>query len=198
MLKEIGTQLKTSFLFMGIFTLLTGLLYPSLVTLLGQALFPRQAAGSLIQMKGKTLGSSLIGQPFTDPKYFWGRPSATSPTGYNAGASGGSNWGPTNQALLDAVKARVEALRKADPGNQAPIPMDLVTASGSGLDPQISPAAAQYQAGRVAKARRLPLAQVENLIAQNTQGRWLGFIGDPGVNVLGLNLALDSLDPAGR
>jgi len=197
-LKEIGTQLKTSFLFMGIFTLLTGLLYPSLVTLLGQALFPRQAAGSLIQMKGKTLGSSLIGQPFTDPKYFWGRPSATSPTGYNAGASGGSNWGPTNQALLDAVKARVEALRKADPGNQAPIPMDLVTASGSGLDPQISPAAAQYQAGRVAKARRLPLAQVENLIAQNTQGRWLGFIGDPGVNVLGLNLALDSLDPAGR
>ena len=183
---------------MGIFTLLTGLLYPSLVTLLGQALFPRQAAGSLIQMKGKTLGSSLIGQPFTDPKYFWGRPSATSPTGYNAGASGGSNWGPTNQALLDAVKARVEALRKADPGNQAPIPMDLVTASGSGLDPQISPAAAQYQAGRVAKARRLPLAQVENLIAQNTQGRWLGFIGDPGVNVLGLNLALDSLDPAGR
>jgi K+-transporting ATPase ATPase C chain len=193
MFKEIGTQVRVSFIFMGIFTVLTGLLYPGLVTLLGQTLFPYQAAGSLIQIKGKVVGSELIGQTFDDPKYFWSRPSATSPTGYNAAASGGSNLGPTNQVLLDAVKGRVDALHKADPDNQAPVPMDLVTTSGSGLDPHISPAAAEYQAARVAKARHLELSQVETLIAQNTQGRWLGFIGDPGVNVLKLNLALDAL-----
>jgi K+-transporting ATPase ATPase C chain len=193
MLKEIGTQIRSSVIFLAAFTALMGFMYPGLVTLLGQILFPHQAAGSLIQIKGKVVGSELIGQPFDDPKYFWSRPSATSPTGYNAAASSGSNLGPTHQVLLDAVKGRVDALRKADPGNQAPVPMDLVTASGSGLDPEISPAAAEYQAGRVAKIRRLKLSQVESLIAQNTRGRWLGFIGDPGVNVLKLNLALDAL-----
>jgi potassium-transporting ATPase KdpC subunit len=195
MFKEIGTQLRMSFIFMGIFTVLTGFLYPGLVTLLGQTLFPYQATGSLIQLNGKTVGSELIGQPFDDPRYFWSRPSATSPAGYNAAASGGSNLGPTNQVLIDAVKGRVDTLRKADPDNQAPVPMDLVTTSGSGLDPHISPAAAEYQATRVAKTRHLELSQVEALIAQNTQGRWLGFIGDPGVNVLKLNLALDALSP---
>ncbi len=193
MFKEIGTQIRLSAVFLAAFTILTGFLYPGLVTVLGQVLFPHQAAGSLIQIKGQTVGSELIGQTFDDPKYFWSRPSATSPTGYNAAASSGSNLGPTNQALLDAVKGRVDALRKADPGHQAPVPMDLVTASGSGLDPEISPAAAEYQAGRVAKIRRLELSQVESLIAQNTRGRWLGVIGDPGVNVLKLNLALDAL-----
>jgi K+-transporting ATPase ATPase C chain len=193
MLKEIGIQVRLSAVFLVAFTLLTGFLYPGAVTVLGQILFPRQAAGSLIQIKGQTVGSELIGQPFSDPKYFWSRPSATSPAGYNAAASSGSNLGPTNQVLLDAVKGRVDALHKADPDNQSPVPMDLVTTSASGLDPHISPAAAEYQAVRVAKTRHLALAQVENLIAQNTQGRWLGFIGDPGVNVLKLNLALDAL-----
>jgi K+-transporting ATPase ATPase C chain len=193
MIKAIATQLRLSVLFLAVFTVLTGFLYPGLVTLLGQVLFSHQATGSLIQAKGKTVGSELIGQPFSDPKYFWSRPSATSPYAYNAASSSGSNLGPTNQALLDAVKGRVDALKKSDPGNPAPIPMDLVTTSASGLDPDISPAAAEYQAARVAKTRRLALSQVENLIAQNTQGRWLGFIGDPAVNVLKLNLALDTL-----
>jgi K+-transporting ATPase ATPase C chain len=193
MLKAIGTQIRLSAVFLAAFTVLAGFLYPGLVTLLGHAFFPYQAGGSLIQVKGQTVGSELIGQSFEGPQYFWSRPSATSPMGYNAASSSGSNLGPTNQVLLDAVKGRVDALRKADPGNQAPVPMDLVTTSGSGLDPQISPAAAEYQAARVAKTRHLEPAQVESLIAQNTQGRWLGFIGDPGVNVLKLNLALDAL-----
>ena len=194
MFKEIGIQLKKSILFVAVFTLLVGLLYPLAVTLFGQVLFPKQANGSLITVNGKIMGSELIGQPFDDVKYFWGRPSATGPFAYNAGASSGSNLGPTNPAQLDAVKGRVEALRKAHPEKVAePVPMDLVTASGSGLDPHISPAGAAYQAARVAKVRNLPLSKMEELIAQNTDGPWLGFIGDPGVNVLKLNLALDAL-----
>ena len=139
------------------------------------------------------MGSEIIGQPFDDAKYFWSRPSATSPYAYNAANSSGSNLGPTNPDFFNTVKGRVDALKKADPDNGAPVPMDLVTTSGSGLDPHISPAAAQYQVSRVAKVRSLSLTKVEELIAQNTDGRWLGFIGDPGVNVLKLNLALDSL-----
>jgi K+-transporting ATPase ATPase C chain len=193
MLKEIGIQIRLSAVFLAVFTVLAGFLYPSLVTLLGHMFFPHQAGGSLIQVKGQIVGSELIGQPFSDPHYFWSRPSATSPTGYNAASSSGSNLGPTNPVLLDAVKGRVDTLRKADPDNQGPVPMDLVTTSASGLDPQISPAAAEYQAARVAKTRHLEPAEVEKLIAQNTQDRWLGFIGDPGVNVLKLNLALDAL-----
>jgi K+-transporting ATPase ATPase C chain len=194
MMKEIGTQLRLSLVFVAVFTVLTGLIYPGAMTLVGQVLFPRQASGSLIAVKGKTMGSELIGQPFDDAKYFWSRPSATSPQAYNASNSSGSNLGPTNQAQLDAVKGRIDALKKADPDMaDAPAPMDLVTASGSGLDPHISPAAAEYQVSRVAKARNMAPAKVEELIAQNTQGRWLGFIGDPGVNVLKLNLALDSI-----
>jgi K+-transporting ATPase ATPase C chain len=177
-----------------VFTVLVGLIYPAVVTLFGQILFPHQAGGSLIVVKGKTVGSELIGQPFDDVKYFWGRPSATSPQAYNAASSGGSNSGPTNPDFINTVKGRVDALRKAHPDMaDAPVPMDLVTASGSGLDPHISPAAAEYQVTRVAKARGLDVQKVRDLVDQNTQGRWLGFIGDPGVNVLKLNLALDSM-----
>lgn len=171
---------------------LTGIAYPLVVTGIGQAAFFDQASGSLIVRDGKPVGSSLIGQNFSDPKYVWGRPSATGPMPYNASNSGGSNQGPLNPALAAAVKGRIEALRAADPGNTSPVPVDLVTASGSGLDPHISVAGASYQAPRVAKARNLPLSQVQHLIEQHTEGQLLGFIGEPRVNVLQLNLALDA------
>ena len=172
-------------------TVLFGLVYPLAITGIAQVIFPRQADGSLIVANGRVAGSTLIGQPFSDPKYFWGRLSATSPYPYNAASSSGSNLGPTNQALLDAVKQRIDDLRKADPGNTAPIPVDLVTASASGLDPHISPAAAAYQAVRVARVRRLPADTVDRLIRLHTEGRQFGILGEPRVNVLELNRALD-------
>lgn len=176
-------------------SLVTGLLYPGLVTGIAKAVFPHQAAGSLIVKDGKAVGSELIGQPFSDAKYFWGRLSATAPMPYNAAASVGSNLGPTNPALTDAAKARIDALRAADPDNALPVPVDLVTASASGLDPHISPAAAQYQVARVARVRGLSAEKVQSLIAANTEGPGLGVLGDAGVNVLKLNLALDGLKP---
>jgi potassium-transporting ATPase KdpC subunit len=174
-------------------TLITGLAYPLVVTGAAQALFPDQAAGSLILRDGKPVGSSLIGQNFSDAKNFWGRPSATGPMPYNASASGGSNQGPLNPALVDAVKGRIDALKAADPGNTAPVPVDLVTASASGLDPHISQAAAGYQAARVAKARNIPQGKVQALVAQQTEAPLLGFIGEPRVHVLRLNLALAAI-----
>ncbi len=179
-------------------SLITGLIYPLLVTGIGQALFPKQAAGSLIERDGKRVGSRLIGQNFTDPKYFWGRPSATGPYPNNAAASSGSNLGPLNPALKEAVEGRVKALRDADPGNAAPVPVDLVTASASGLDPHISPAAADYQVTRVARARGLAPETVRNLVVQQTEDRQWGIFGEPRVNVLELNLALDGLRPNPR
>ena len=172
---------------------ITGLAYPLAVTGIAGAVFPEQAAGSLIFQDGKPVGSSLIGQNFSDPKHFWGRPSATAPQPYNATASSGANQGPLNPALLDAVKSRLEALRAADPGNTAPVPADLVSASASGLDPHISPAAALWQAGRVAKARGLPEDRVKALVDAHTEGRQWGLLGEARVNVLKLNLALDAL-----
>ena len=171
---------------------LTGIPYPLAVTGVAQAVFPDQARGSLVIQGDPAIGSTLIGQNFSDPKHFWGRPSATAPQPYNATASGGSNQGPLNPALADAVKARVEALRAADPGNTAPVPVDLVTASASGLDPDISPAAAHYQAARVARERGVQIDQVNALIVQNTQKPLWGVLGESRVNVLALNLALDA------
>jgi K+-transporting ATPase ATPase C chain len=173
-------------------TVVTGILYPLLVAGIAQTVFPRQANGSLIERDGKVRGSALIGQPFSDPKYFWSRPSATAPMPYSAGASSGSNQGPLNPALHAAVKGRIEVLQKADPDNKAPVPVDLVTASASGLDPHITPAAAEYQVGRVAKARGLAPEKVRAVVAEHTEGRQLGFLGEPRVNVLRLNLALDA------
>jgi K+-transporting ATPase ATPase C chain len=175
-----------------LFTAVTGVAYPLLVTVIAQVVFPHQANGSLIVLGGKPLGSTLIGQAFDDPKYFWGRPSATTPFPYNAAASSGSNQGPTSPALRDAVRARIDALRAADPRNAAPVPVDLVTASASGLDPHISPAAALYQTARVAKARNLPPETVRQMVERHTEGRVWGFLGEPRVNVLELNLALDA------
>lgn len=188
MLKEIRPAV-VSFLLL---TLLTGIAYPLLVTGISQVTMPNQANGSLIVKDGKPVGSSLIGQSFSDPKYFWGRPSATGPMPNNASASSGSNLGPTNPALMDAVKGRVQALRDADPGNLQPVPVDLVTASASGLDPHISPAAAEYQLARVARVRNLTPDAVHKLVAEHTAGRQFGILGEPRVNVLELNLALDT------
>lgn len=176
-------------------TLITGLLYPLAVTGLAQLVFPWQANGSVLARQGRAVGSALIGQNFTAPGYFWSRPSATATYPYNGLASGGSNLGPTNPALREAVRARIAALRAADPGNTAPVPVDLVTASASGLDPDISLAAARYQAARVARARHLPLARVQALIDAQAHPRWLGLFGTPRVNVLELNLALDGTPP---
>lgn len=173
-------------------SVVTGLLYPGMVTGVAQLAFPAAAKGSLIIKESKPVGSELIGQNFSEPKYFWGRPSATGPMPYNAGASSGSNQGPLNPALTDAVKGRVNALLAADPGNKQPVPIDLVTASASGLDPHISPAAADYQADRVARVRQLDAKLVRQLVAQHTEGRELGVFGESRVHVLKLNLALDA------
>jgi potassium-transporting ATPase KdpC subunit len=186
-------QIKPAVILLGIFILMTGIIYPLVVTGIAQVIFPRQANGSLIVQNNQVLGSQLIGQQFDDPKYFWGRPSATGSYPYNASASGGTNYSVMNQDLQKQVQDRIAALQAADPTNQQPVPVDLVTASGSGLDPDISVAAARYQAGRVARARGLPVEQVMALIDQYTQGRQLGFLGEPRVNVLTLNLALDAL-----
>jgi K+-transporting ATPase ATPase C chain len=185
-------QLRPALVLLAALTLVTGVAYPLLITGIAQAAFPRQANGSLIVKDGKPVGSSLIGQPFDDVKYFWSRPSGTAPA-YNAASSTGTNLGPTNPALTDAVRQRILALRAADPDAHGPVPVDLVTASGSGLDPHISPAAALYQLPRVARARGLDVQQVSSLIAEHTDLPQLGLFGEPGVNVLELNLALDAL-----
>ena len=186
-------QIRPALMILLIFTILTGLAYPLVVTGIAQIIFPHQANGSLITQNGQTVGSTLIGQSFDDPKYFWGRLSATGPFPYNAAASSGSNYGPMNLALLDAVKARISALKAADPSNAQLIPVDLVTASGSGLDPDISVAAALYQIPRVAKVRGMSETDVRALVDQFIKGRQLGFLGEPRVNVLELNLALDEI-----
>ncbi len=175
-----------------ILTVITGVIYPLVVTGVAQVAFPGQAGGSLVIKDGKPVGSTLIGQSFSDPKHFWGRLSATAPQPYNGAASGGSNLGPLNPALLDAIKARIDALHAADPTNTAPVPVDLVTASASGLDPEISLAAAYYQAPRVARARGVQLEAVRSLISAHARTRWLGILGEPRVNVLELNLALET------
>lgn len=179
-----------------VLSLVTGLAYPLAVTGLAQVLFPDQANGSLVKAKGVVVGSALIGQPFSQPGHFWSRPSATAPDPYNAAASSGSNLGPSNPALAEVVSARIAALRAADPGNTAPVPVDLVTASASGLDPHISRAAADYQVNRVARALGLPPERVQALVAEHTEGTLLGFLGEPRVNVLLLNMALYALPRA--
>lgn len=191
-------QLRPAIIVLALLTVVTGVAYPLVVTGISQVLFPSQANGSLILRDGKPVGSALIGQPFDDPKYFWGRLSATAPFAYNAGASSGSNYGPLNPAFHEAAKGRIGALREADPDNKTPIPVDLVTASGSGLDPHITPAAALYQVPRVAKARKLDEARVRQLVEARIEGRQFGILGEPRVNVLGLNLALDALSPGAQ
>jgi K+-transporting ATPase ATPase C chain len=184
-------HIRPALVSLAVLSVLTGIAYPLAVTGMAKALFPSQAEGSLMRDGDKVLGSSLIGQPFADPKHFWSRASGTSPYPYNATSSSGSNQGPTNPALVDAVAGRVKALRDADPGNTAPIPVDLVTASASGLDPHISPAAARYQVARVARARGLEPARVQALVERHTEGRQFGFLGEARVNVLALNIELD-------
>jgi K+-transporting ATPase ATPase C chain len=187
------SQLKPAALMLLVLTVLTGVVYPLLVTAIAQLAFPFQANGSLLSRDGKPAGSALIGQTFHDPRHFWSRPSATSPYPNNAASSSGSNLGPTNPALTDAVSSRIKDLRDADPGNLAAVPVDLVTASGSGLDPHISPAAAEYQVARVARARHLDPAKIRELVARHTVGRQFGVLGEPAVDVLQLNLELDAL-----
>jgi K+-transporting ATPase ATPase C chain len=187
---------RPALVLLGALSLVTGILYPLCVTGLAQLLFARAAAGSLIDRGGAPVASRLIGQNFARPEYFWGRPSATTPFPYNAGASGGSNLGPLNPALLEAVRGRVAALRAADPGNDAPVPVDLVTASGSGLDPEVSLAAIQYQIPRVARARNMSPEALRRVAARHVEGRLAGFLGEPRVNVVELNLALDAATPA--
>ncbi|WP_447918074.1 potassium-transporting ATPase subunit KdpC [Achromobacter aegrifaciens] len=191
-----GGILRPALVVFAALSLVTGLAYPFLTTGIAAAVFPHEAAGSLIKQGDRVVGSELIGQSFSSPGYFWGRPSATAPMPYNGAGSSGSNLGPRNPALADAIQARIAALKAADPDNPVPVPVDLVTASGSGLDPHISPAAAAYQAARVARARDLPRVQVDALIQAHTEKPWLGVLGDPAVNVLTLNLALDQLRPA--
>jgi potassium-transporting ATPase KdpC subunit len=186
------SQFRPALVMLILMTVILGAIYPAVVTGIAQVIFPTQANGSLIEQNGKAVGSALIGQPFGDAKYFWPRPSATSPYPNNASSSSGSNQGPLNPALTDAVEGRIKALREADPENKALVPVDLVTASGSGLDPHISPAAAEYQVARVARARSLDSAKVKALVAEYTEARQLGFLGEPRVNVLRLNLALDA------
>lgn len=186
-------QLRPAISMLVLLGVLTGLIYPLLVTGLAQQLFPQQANGSILRVDGRAVGSRLIGQQFSAPGYFWGRLSATAPTPYNAGASSGSNLGPLNGALRDAAATRIAALRAAEPDNSAPVPVDLVTASGSGLDPEISLAAARYQIGRIARARQLPAERLAQLLEQHAVYPRLGFLGEPRVNVLALNLALDAM-----
>ena len=188
------TQLRPAIVMFALLAVITGVIYPYAITGVAQAVFPAQANGSLIYRDGQPVGSALIGQPFDDPKYFWGRLSATSPFPYNAAASSGSNYGPLSSALADAVTARIDVLKAADPDNNQPIPVDLVTASASGLDPHISPAAALYQVPRVARMRGLSQDQVRALVAQFTEGRQFEILGEPKVNVLKLNLALDGME----
>ena len=193
---EVGSmrrQLRIALIFLGLLTVLTGIVYPLVVTGIAQAFFHQQANGSLIEENGKNVGSELIGQPFSDPKYFWGRLSATAPFPYNADSSSGSNYGPTNPALRDAIQARIDALKAADPDNNQPIPVDLATYSASGLDPDISIAAAFYQVPRVARYRGLSEEQVYGLVNHYTEDRQFDILGEPRVNVLQLNMALDEL-----
>jgi len=192
-MNSLRSQLRPAIISILLFTVLTGFIYPGVITGIAQVIFPHQANGSLILKDDQVVGSQLIGQQFDDPRYFWGRLSATAPYAYNAAASAGSNLGPTNQSFMDAVKARIAALKAADPNNSDPIPVDLVTSSGSCLDPDISVAAAYYQVARVATARGLSEDVVRALVDQHTQGRQLGVLGEPRVNVLELNLALDAI-----
>jgi K+-transporting ATPase ATPase C chain len=185
-------ELRPALIVFGLLTLVTGVVYPLVTTLIGSVAFPSQTTGSVIERDGKAVGSRLLGQPFSSPQYFWSRPSATGPMPYNGAVSSGSNQGPLSPALAEAVTARIAALRAADPGNLGPVPVDLVTASGSGLDPHISVAAAEYQVARVARVRDLPLEVVAALVREHVEGRTFGVLGEPRVNVLTLNLALDA------
>jgi K+-transporting ATPase ATPase C chain len=193
MVENVTKMIRNALMSLLLFTIVTGFIYPLVVSGISQAIFPHQANGSLIVKNGNPVGSELIGQPFDDPKYFWGRPSATTPYPYNGSSSSGSNLGPNNPDLIKAVQARINALHAADPSNTAKIPVDLITASGSGLDPHISPDAAEYQIHRVSKVRGIDEATVHALVAKQTRGRWLGLLGEPVVNVLKLNLELDDL-----